>query len=313
MTKINMKKILIIGAKGMLGQELVSVFKRDKDYKVIAWDKEDLDVTNEVAVNKKIKFIHPEIIINSSAYNAVDRCEDKKEFELAKKINGLAPGYLAKIAKKIGATLIHYSTDYVFSGKDPEFEEPKGCTHVCGTCGLHRGFIPQIGYPENAKPSPINKYGKTKLQGENEIEKNIKKYYIIRTSKIFGKPAKAEKAKRSFFDVMLELGKKNKEVKIIDSEISCFTYAPDLARKTKEIIESEKQFGIYHITNSGACTWHEAGLELYQQKKLKTKIIPIDSSELKRPAKRPEISVLLNTKLNPLRSWQEALKEYLKK
>ncbi len=313
-----MRKILIIGAKGMLGQELISVFKRDKDYKVIAWDKEDLDVTNEVAVNKKIKVIRPEIIINSSAYTAVDKCEaDKKEFALAKKINGSAPGYLAKIAKKIGATLIHYSTDYVFSGEDPEIEEPKGCAHVCGSCGLHKGFIPQIGYSENAKPNPINKYGKTKLQGEKEIQKNTKKYYIIRLSKLFGKPAKAEGAKRSFFDVMLELGNPpaggQKEVKVVDGEMSCFTYAPDLARKTKEIIDSKKQFGIYHVANSGACTWLEAALELYKQKKLKTKIIPIDSSDLKRPAKRPEISVLLNTKLNPLRSWQDALKEYLKK
>lgn len=297
----------------MLGQELVKIFKSDKDYKVIAWDKEDLDITNEVAVNKKIKVINPEIIINSAAYTAVDKCEeDKKEFELAKKINGLAPGYLAKIAKKIGATLIHYSTDYVFSGKDPEFEEPKGCTHSCQSCMLHQGFQPQIGYSEDAKPDPINKYGKTKFQGEKEVRKNTKKYYIIRPSKIFGKPAKAEGAKRSFFDVMLELGKKNKEVKIIDSEISCFTYAPDLARKTKEIIDSKKPFGIYHVTNSGACTWYEAGLELYKQKKLKTKIVPIESSDLKRPAKRPGISVLLNSKLNPLRSWKEALKDHLK-
>lgn len=308
-----MKKILIIGARGTLGQELVSVFKDDKKYKVIAWDKEDLDVTNEVAVNKKIKIIHPEIIINSSAYTAVDKCEeDRKEFALAKKINGLAPGYLANAAKKLKATLVHYSTDYVFSGEDLEIEEPKGCAHSCGTCGLHEGFMPQIGYLENSKPKPISRYGKTKLQGEEEVRKNTKNYYIIRTSKLFGKPALAEGAKRSFFDIMLGLGEKQKEVKVVNGEISCFTYAPDLARKTKEIIDSQKPFGIYHITNSGACTWMEAALELYQQKKLKARVIPIDSSDLKRSAKRPEISVLLNTKLNPLRDWREALKEYLK-
>lgn len=309
-----MKKILIIGAKGILGQELVKVFKDDKDYKVIAWDKEDLDITNELAVHKKIKVISPKIIINSAAYNAVDKCEEgKKEFTLANKINGLAPGYLAKIAKKIGAMLVHYSTDYVFSGKDPEIEEPKGCTHSCQSCMLHRGFQPQVGYFENSQPKPINKYGKTKLLGEEEVKKNTKKYYIVRTSKIFGKPAKAEGAKRSFFDVILELGKKEKSVKVIDSETSSFTYAPDLARKTKEIIDSKKTFGIYHVVNSGACTWYEAALELYKQKKIKTKVIPIDSSTLKRKAKRPGFSVLLNTKLNPIRSWQEALKDYLKK
>lgn len=308
-----MKKILIIGAKGMLGQELVKIFKSDKDYKIIAWDKEDLDITNELAVHKKIKVISPEIIINSAAYTAVDKCEEgKKEFTLANKINGLAPGYLAKIAKKIGATLVHYSTDYVFSGKDPEIEEPKGCAHSCQSCMLHRGFQPQVGYFETSQPKPINKYGKTKLLGEEEVKKNTKKYYIIRTSKIFGKPAKAEGAKRSFFDVILELGKKESSVKVIDSETSSFTYALDLARKTKEIIDSKKTFGIYHVVNSGACTWHEAALELYKQKKIKTKVIPIDSSVLKRKAKRPEFSVLLNSKLNPLRDWKEALKDYLK-
>jgi dTDP-4-dehydrorhamnose reductase len=308
----DMRKILIIGAKGMLGQELVKVFKSDKDYKVIAWDKEDLDITNEVAVHKKIKVIHPEIIVNSAAYNAVDKCEDPKEYKLAEKINGLAPGYLAKIANKLKATLVHYSTDYVFSGEDPEMEEPKGCAHSCGSCGLHQGFMPQIGYFENSKPDPISKYGKTKLLGEAEVQKNTKKCYIIRPSKIFGKPALAENAKRSFFDVMMELGKKQKEVRVVDGEISCFTYAPDLAKKTKEVIDSKKPFGIYHITNSGACTWHQAAVELYRIKKLKTKVIPITSEDLKRPAKRPEISALINTKLNPLRNWKEALKEYLK-
>lgn len=306
-----MTKILIIGAKGMLGQELVKIFKGGKDYKIIAWDKEDLDITNEVAVNKKIKVINPEIIINSAAYNAVDKCENSKDYKIAQKINGLAPGYLAKISKKLKAILIHYSTDYVFSGGDPEIEEPSNCSHSCGSCALHRGFIPQIGYFENSKPKPINKYGKTKLLGEQEVQKNTKKYYIIRTSKIFGKPAIAEGAKKSFFDVMLELGEKQKEVKIIDSEISCYTYAPDLARKTKEIIESKKPFGIYHVTNSGACTWYQAALELYKIKKLKTRVIPIASKDLKRPAERPVISVLINTKLNPMRSWKEALKEYL--
>ncbi|MFH0969616.1 MAG: dTDP-4-dehydrorhamnose reductase [Patescibacteria group bacterium] len=305
-----MAKILIIGAKGMLGQELVSVFKSDKDYKVIAWDKDDLDIANEVAVHKKIKVINPKIIINSAAYNAVDKCEEKKEFEIAKKINGLALGYLAKIAKKIGAMFIHYSTDYVFDGK-PKIEEPEGCAHSCHSCMLHANFQPEIGFKESDKPKPINKYGKTKLLGEIEVQKNTKKYYIIRTSKLFGKPAKAEGAKKSFFDVMLELGGKNKSVKIVNDEISCYTYAPDLARKTKEIVEAKKPFGIYHVTNSGACTWHQAALELYKLKKVKTKVIPIASKDLKRPAKRPEISVLINTKLNPLRSWKEALKEYL--
>jgi len=348
--KIIMRKILIVGAKGMLGQELVKTFRKDSDYKVIAWDKEDIDITREKEVDKKIGIIKPSIIINAAAYNAVDKCEEnKKEFGLAKEINGLAPGYLAKAAKKIKAVLIHYSTDYVFDGDLEKllFSEPSGplrldetsrrieasCSHVCATCLLHENG--EIGYGEDHEPNPISNYGKSKLMGEQEIQKNYKNHYIIRLSKLFGKPAQAEGAKKSFFDVMLELGKNppagGKEihpveyaakrrppeaefnrVKAVDEETSCFTYAPDLAKKTKEIINSKKPFGIYHVTNSRSCTWYEACVELYKLAKIKTKVIPVPASEFPRPAKRPMYSVLLNTKLNPLRDWKEALREYLK-
>jgi dTDP-4-dehydrorhamnose reductase len=309
-----MQKILIIGAKGMLGQELVKVFKSDKDYKVVAWDKNDIDITREKEVAKKIGFTRPDIIINAAAHNAVDKIEEnKKEYELAEKVNSLAPGYLAKTAKKAKAILVHYSTDYVFDGDFEKLlnQEPGGCTHICATCSLHEKH--EIGYEEDSKPNPVNKYGKTKMLGEKEVTKNIKNYYIIRTSKLFGKPAVSENAKRSFFDIMAEVGKKNKEVKVVDEETSCFTYAPDLAKKTKEIIDSKKSFGTYHITNGGPCTWYDACQELYKLAKIKTKIIPIEGKEYPRPAKRPMFSVLVNTKLNPLRSWQEALREYFKK
>jgi dTDP-4-dehydrorhamnose reductase len=305
-------KILIIGAKGMLGQELVNTFKRDKEYAVFTWDKTEIDITKKNEVNGKIEKLKPAIIINAAAYNAVDKAEkSKKEFELAKKLNGKAPGYLAKIAKKIGATLVHFSTDYVFDG-NPEIKEPESCKHSCSSCVLHDNFQPQIGFDENANPRPLSNYGKSKLIGEKEITKNTKKYYIIRLSKLFGKPGKTKGAKKSFFDVMLEAGKKNKAIKVVDEETSCFTYAPDLARKTKEIVESKKLFGIYHVVNSEPCTWHEAVLELYKQAKIKAKVMPVAASEFLRSAKRPYYSVLLNTKLNPLRSYKEALSEYLK-
>jgi dTDP-4-dehydrorhamnose reductase len=319
-----MQKILIIGAKGMLGQELAEVFKKDQDYKVVAWDKEDIDIINEKEVDKKISFTKPNIIINAAAYNAVDKCEESAgEYETAKKVNGLAPGYLAKTAKKNKAILVHYSTDYVFDGDFAKLlnREPQGCTHVCSTCSLHQSQ--EIGFCEDDKPNPISKYGETKLLGEKEVAKNMsarggsasggKSYYLIRISKLFGKPALSEGAKRSFFDVMLELGGKNKEVKAVDEEVSCFTYAPDVAKKTKEIIDSKKPFGIYHVVNSEPCTWYEAAVELYRQAKLKTKLIPVGANEFLRPAARPQFSVLVNTKLNPMRSWKEALKDYLEK
>lgn len=307
------KKILIVGVKGMLGQELAKIFKSDKSYELTVWDKEEIDITKEREVASKIKKIKPNIIINAAAYNAVDLCEkDKREFEKAKNLNGKAPGHLAKIAKKISATLVHYSTDYVFNGQ-PEIAEPAGCSGSCASCRLHQNFTPQIGFKESDRPKPISNYGKSKLLGEVNVKKNTKKFYIIRLSKLFGKPAKAEGGKKSFFDIMLSAGKKSKSVKVVDEEISCFTYAPDLARKTKEIIEAKKPFGIYHVVNSDSCTWYEAVLELYKLAKLKSKVIPVSGSEFFRPAKRPAFSVLLNTKLNPMRSYKLALREYLKK
>jgi dTDP-4-dehydrorhamnose reductase len=306
------KKVLIIGSNGMLGQELVSIFKSDESYKVTAWDFGNIDITDEVQAKEKIAKLAPDLILNAAAYNAVDLCEkDKAEFAKAKNLNGKAPGYLAKIAKKLDATLVHYSTDYVFSGM-PDIPEPAGCGGSCGSCSLHENFAPQIGFDEYAIAEPVQNYGKSKLMGEDAVQKNGEKYYIIRLSKLFGKPAKSKTAKKSFFDVMLEVGKKNKEVKAVDEETSLFTYAPDLAKKTKEIIESEKPFGIYHVANSGPCTWYEAVVELYKMAKLKTKVIPVSADEFPRPAQRPYVSTLINTKLNPMRSYKLALREYLK-
>jgi len=296
----------------MLGQELVAIFKSDSDYKVTAWDFDQIDITNESQVKEKIAKLSPEIILNAAAYNAVDACEkDKGEYAKAVALNGKAPGYLAKIAKKLDATLVHFSTDYVFSGY-PDIPEPAGCGGSCGSCSLHEGFVPQIGFDENAICEPVQKYGKSKLMGEEAVQKNSEKYYIIRLSKLFGKPAKSKTAKKSFFDVMLAAGMKNKEVKVVDEETSLFTYAPDLAKKTKEIIEAEKPFGIYHVANEGPCTWYEATVELYKMARLKTKVIPVDASVYPRPAQRPYVSTLINTKLNPLRSYKLALRDYLK-
>lgn len=304
-------KILIIGSKGMLGQELVKTFKKDTDYLVSAWDRNEIDITDKKQAKEKIGKLKPAIIINAAAYNAVDKCEEsQEEYESAKKLNGLAPGYLAEIAKKIKAVFVHYSTDYVFDG-NPDIPEPSGCSGMCGQCSLHDGPKPEIGFKEDDKPNPLSKYGKTKLMGEESVQKIGGNYYIIRLSKLFGKPAVSDSAKRSFFDVMLEIGQNNKEVKVVNEEISCFTYAPDLARKTKEITEAKKPSGIYHVTNRGSCTWYESVLELYQQTGLKTKVIPVSSAEFPRPAKRPYYSVLLCTKLNPLRSYKKALKKYL--
>lgn len=284
-----MKKVLILGANGNLGQQLVKIFK--KDCEIIAWDRGEVNIADKDLVIKKVKEIRPEIIINAAAYNAVDKCEtDEKEFELAKKINGEAPGYLAEVALKANAVLFYYSSDYVFNGEKKD------------------------GYKEDDKPNPISKYGETKLMGERAImNSGASKYYIIRTSKLFGPKGESKVAKDSFFDIMLKLTKEKKKIDVVDGEESCFTYTPDLAKATKELFDEKKNYGIYHIANSGHCTWYEAAKELFKIAGVNIKVNPVSSDKFPRPAKRPKYSVLLNTKLKPMRDWREALREYLSK
>lgn len=282
-------KILILGAKGSLGKELMRVF--GNDYRLTLWDREEIDISDKELVTKKIKEIKPQYIINAAAYNSVDKCEEiSKEFELAKKINSKAVGYLAEVAIEIEATLVHYSSDYVFSGENKK------------------------GYKEDDEPGPINKYGESKLLGEKElISRSSKglKWYLIRTSKLFGPKGESGASKPSFFSIMHKLSEESEALDVIDEEVSCFTYSTDLAITTKELIESDKGSGIYHVVNNGPCTWYEAAREYFKLAGINVKVNPVKSDKFSRPAKRPKYSVLINTKLKPLRNYKEALKDYL--
>ena len=287
-----MAKILILGAKGNLGIQLVKFF--GENHEVIAWDREDVDVTDKEAVTKKIVDAKPDVIINSTGYNAVDKCEnDENEFALAKKLNGDAVGYLADASMKIGATLIAFASDYVFSGDKKE------------------------GYSENDETSPQSKYAETKVMGEKELasrsDKGLK-WYLIRTSKLFGPKGESEGSKESFFDLILRLSKDKKEFNMVDGEeISCFTYTVDLARAIRKLVEENRAYGIYHLVNSGSASWYDGAKFLFELKNITdVNLIPSKSSDYPRPAKRPMFSVLLNTKFEQLRDWKEALREYLK-
>lgn len=283
-----LERILIIGSRGNLGQELVKVFDASQNWEVFAYDRPEIDITSEKSLREKIEAVEPNVVINASGYNAVDKCEtDEVEYELAKKINGYGPGVLAKICKEKNIPIVHYVSDYIFDGEKGE-------------------------YTEDDKPNPISNYGRSKLLGEEEVRKNTDKYYLIRTSKLFGKPGTSEMSKRSFFDTMIALAKDSSILKVVNEEKSCFTYTPDLALETKKMIEEKIPFGIYHVVNEGACTWYEAALELFKLAKMEVEVIPVSSAEFPRPAKRPKSSVLLNTKLKPLRDYKDALKEYLK-
>lgn len=265
----------------MLGQELAKVFT---DAELLLWDKNEIDIVDAQAVEQKICSTKPDLIINAAAYNAVDDCETN--FEIAKKINADGPINLAKTANKIGAMLVHYSTDYVFDGQKID------------------------GYSENDIPAPISKYGESKLLGEAVLNFSDK-VYLIRTSRLFGKPATSDGAKKSFVDVMLNLAQTKKELAVVNEELSCPTYVVDLAQATKALVDSKKDFGIYHLINDGACSWLDFAKEIFKIAKKDVILIPVGSEHFSRPAKRPKFSRLLNTKFNKVRPWQEALKNYL--
>lgn len=284
------QKVLVIGAKGMLGQELISQFAADENYQVIGWDREDVDVTDEKNTQAKILELQPQILIYSVGYNAVDKAEENAaDFELAKKLNAEAPRYLAELSKQIEATFVHYVSDYVFDGQKGEYVEDDP-THA------------------------ISKYGESKLLGENMVKEVGGKYYLIRTSKLFGKPGASEASKVCFFELMLGVARKNKTLKVVDSERSCFTYVVDLANATKQLIEEKYAYGIYHLVNEGAVTWYEGLVKLFQILNITGyEILPVSPDEFPRPAKRAASSVLLNTKFPKLRSYEEALKEWIEK
>lgn len=297
-SKNNKMKILIFGAKGNLGTVIQQTYAGSLDRnnpleqnEVVAWDREEIDVLDADLVKKKIQDINPGLIINCVAYNAVDNMETPEGWEIATKLNIKAVQTLAEAALEVGAIIVHYSTDYVFDGSK------------------------EMGYSEDDEPKPISKYGESKRGGEEELIKlsgKGLKWYLIRTSKLFGPKGSSEVAKPSFFDVMLKLSESKSELEVVDEEVSCFTYTLDLAQATKALIEGDYGYGIYHITNSDPVTWYEAVKALFGMKKISTKVLPVSSDKFPRPAKRPKFSVLLNTKFIPLRSYKEALAEYLK-
>jgi dTDP-4-dehydrorhamnose reductase len=192
--------------------------------------------------------------------------------DLAFAVNGQGPGYIATACSDFGAILVHYSTDYIFDGTKPE-------------------------YSEDDRPNPISIYGESKLLGEVQIKKNMENYRIIRTSWLFGSYGK------NFVDTVLSLSQQMPIVRVVNDQIGKPTYTVDLARKTPEIILREP--GIYHITNDDQCSWYEFASAFIPN------AVPCSTAEFPRKAKRPAYSVLKNTKTPPLRSWKEAVTEYV--
>ncbi|MBI2135158.1 dTDP-4-dehydrorhamnose reductase [Candidatus Woesearchaeota archaeon] len=268
-------KIVILGTNGMLGKDIAEAFS---NFDVYPFDKRELDITNARLLDMKLKAIKPDFVINAAGYTDVDGCETNKE--LAYNVNANGVKNIAVSCSKYGSTLIHISSDYVFDGE-------------------------KDGYSEHANPSPINIYGDSKYKGELYLMDASKRYYLIRTSWLFGKNG------RNFVDTILRLSKTKTQLEVVNDQRGSPTYTKDLSIAIKNMINNNPEFGIYHLTNSGVCTWFEFAKEIIKIKGLKVDIEPISSEKLNRPAKRPKCSVLINNKLPKLRNWKEAVKDYL--
>ncbi|MDR3291000.1 MAG: dTDP-4-dehydrorhamnose reductase [Methanobrevibacter sp.] len=274
-------KILLTGRNGMLGNDLIEILK-GSNHEIISTNTSNLDITKLNEIHEKVDEVNPEIIINSAAYTDVDGCEIKKN--LAYNVNAIGPKNLAIVANKSNCSLVHISTDYVFDGN-------------------------QKSYAEEDETNPINVYGKTKLEGELFVKENLNNYFILRTAWLYGLHGS------NFVKTMLNLSKNNNEIAVVNDQYGSPTFTRDLSIAISKIIETDN-YGTYHITNSGNCTWYDFAKEIFKQTNIDVTLKAVTSEEFSRPAPRPKYSILNNKNwkkigFKPLRSYKEALKEYL--
>jgi len=283
-------RILVLGRQNKLGFHMVQSFS--EDYDVFSWDRDDFDFLDFDILQNRIITLKPDLIINTISFDDIDRCENEKGLAWALKYNIDFVLHLAKISLEINSILMHFSCEQVFSGlKEKPF------------------------FLEDETANPINKYGETKMKGENELIRlgnRGLKYYLIRTSRLFGLNQDDFEEDLDFFkSLLISYYQGQKEFRIINEELANFTYVPDLAEASKRLWELKVPFGVYHLVNENPATWYEAAVELFSICKMPVYIRKIRSEDLLKEARRPKYSVLKNEKLKKLRPYNLALAEYL--
>jgi dTDP-4-dehydrorhamnose reductase len=281
-------RILVAGAGGMLGQDVV-VQAQAGDHEVVALTRADLDVTNARAVSATIAAERPEAIINCAAWTDVDGAEAHEEAAL--ELNGHAPELLARAATEIGAQLVHVSTDYVFDGS-PE---------------LHDGTSQPRPYVESDATGPRTAYGRTKLAGEQGVLAAGQSHAVIRTAWLFGAGGK------NFVATMLAAAAGGREeLAVVTDQVGCPTYSGHLAGALVDVAE-RRIGGIQHVAGSGQCSWNGFAREIFEQAGVRCEVRAIESSEYPLPAPRPAWSVLVSERpeVPRLPDWREGLAAYL--
>lgn len=275
-------KILVTGAKGQLGLELINQLSKNNFYEIIPTDVENLNIVCIDNVTDIIESQKPDVVINCAAHTAVDLCET--DIENAYKINAIGPRNLAIACEKVGAKFVQVSTDYVFNGNE---NQP---------------------YREDNKTCPNSIYGKSKLMGEQFTKEFCSKYFIVRTAWLYGEG-------NNFVRTMLKLAQNNKELNVVNDQFGSPTSTVDLAKAIIDLINTEN-YGTYHGTCEGQCSWYDFAKKIFEISNIDIKVNPVSSEEFKRPAPRPKYSVLDNfmfklVELNSFRTWEDSLIEYL--
>jgi len=280
-------RIALIGADGQLGSDLLEVLKK-KDLFPLYYP--EFDVTDKERMKQKLEFIKPDTIINTSAFNNVDAGEEriKEAFE----VNTFAVRDLSFISLRLGAALMHFSSDYVFDG------------------------LKKSPYHEADKPNPLNVYGVSKLTGEYFIQNILEKYYIIRTSGLYGE-AGCKGKDYNFVDLMVQKAEKDEDTRIIDDQYTSPTWTFELAERIRDLLNGGK-YGLYHMSSEGECTWFQFADKIFSLLGKRPPVTPVDAKSYGARAKRPLYSVLENRALKEIgirdfSNWEGALKRYMKK
>ena len=277
-------KVLVTGAKGQLGTDLMNELAR-QGLEGIGVDVEEMDITDADACRRVISQAKADAVIHCAAYTAVDAAED--QVELCRKINGEGTRNVAVACREAGVKLMYISTDYVFDGKGTRPWEP------------------------DDKRAPLNVYGQTKYEGEIAIEELVDRYFIVRIAWVFGVAGK------NFIKTMLRLGREKGAVSVVDDQVGSPTYTYDLARLLTDMIQTDR-YGRYHATNEGECSWYEFAREIFRQAGMdEVKETPDSREAFADKAKRPANSRMSKEKLTEngfkrLPDWQDALRRFLR-
>jgi dTDP-4-dehydrorhamnose reductase len=279
-------KILLIGALGQLGTDLRKVLT---GHEVIPVDREEIDVCDGAQVDAMVDGLAADVLLNCAAFNRVDEAEDNPQAAFA--VNAFAVRNLALAARRRNAKLVHFSSDYVFDGP---------------------GRRP---YVESDLPCPRSMYGVSKLAGESMVQAIWEKHFLIRTCGLYGYAGSRDKG-TNFVEAVIGLGRKGGPVRVVSDQICTPTSTLELACAVSRLVTTEA-YGLYHLTNSGACNWYEFAQAVFGLLGMRAEVQPQTSAELRAKARRPTYSVLDNQRFraegfDDMRPWREALGEYVR-